>query len=62
MKVYITYYPTIVSYMYFSAIKNITLGSVIDKTDQTSDNDYLCPLNVFCLDKCFQYSQNERKM
>ena len=53
MQIYIiTYYPSVVYYyIYFHAIKNITIGTVKRKTDETSDDDFLHPLNIFCLDK-----------
>ena len=54
MYVYIsTYYPYIVYYcfIYFHAVKNITIGAEKQKTDETSDNDCLRLLNIFCGDK-----------
>ena len=38
-------------YIYFHTIKNITIGTVKQKTDETSDNDCLHPLNIFFLQK-----------
>ena len=42
--------PSVVyCYTYFNAIKNITIGTV-RKTDETSFNDFLCPLDLFFWD------------
>ena len=41
-----TYYLSIV-YSCYIAIKNITVGAVKQKNDETSDSDCLCPFNTF---------------
>ena len=47
------YYPSVVYYnhKYFHTIKDITWQNVKQKTDETSNNDCLFPLNIFCWDK-----------
>ena len=61
MQIYIiTYYPSMIYYyihiyiyiyIYIYAIKNITIRTAKQKTGETSDDDFLQPLNIFCLDK-----------
>ena len=38
-------------YIYIHAIKNVTIRTAKQKTDETSDDDFLQPLNIFCLNK-----------
>ena len=38
-------------YIYIHAIKNVTIRTKKKKTDETSDDDFLQPLNIFCLNK-----------
>ena len=44
-------YIYIYIYIYIYAIKNITIRTAKQKTGETSDDDFLQPLNIFCLDK-----------
>ena len=34
--------------IYFRAIENVTIANVKQKPEETSDDDCLCLLNIFC--------------